>query len=77
MLIKRITIENKTSDKFNGEIAFYQAGTTEVLSCSVIVEGNKINIATTKHTWQMDVYETNTEELIFGNAGLIYYCKRF
>jgi hypothetical protein len=76
MLITRITIENKSSDEFNGEIAFSQSGTTEVLPCSVTIEDSKINIATTKHTWQMDMYEANAEEFIFGNAGLVYYCKR-
>jgi hypothetical protein len=76
LLITTLTIEDKSNSKFNSEVAFYQSEKTEVLPCSVTVDGNKINIVTTKHSWQMNVYKATKEEFIFGGPGLIYYCKR-
>jgi hypothetical protein len=76
-LITIINIENKTSSASNGEITFYHAGETTTLPCSVSVAGTKINITTSKHSWQTDAYKTDDNEFIFGNEALIYYAKRY
>ena len=76
-LIRKITIEDKTDNTSNGEITFYQVEKTETLPCFITVDGNKINIVTTKHSWQMDVYKVTEEEFIFGSPALMYYAKRY
>jgi hypothetical protein len=76
-LIKKLTIENKSTGEFNGEVTFYLSGKTETLPGSITVDDNKINIITTRHSWQMDVYKATKEELIFGNKELMYYTKPF
>ena len=76
-LIKNIIIENQSGSKFNGEVTFYQAEKTETLPCSIIVDGNKIDIVTSKRSWQMTVYKVDGQEFIFGSPALMYYAKRY
>lgn len=76
-LIKTITIENKNTSAPDGEITFYLAQKTETLPCSITLEGSRINIVTTKHSWQMDLYKASEEEFIFGTPALMYYAKRY
>ena len=74
-LISTIIIENNSNGSLS-EITFYIAGKTETLPCSITVEGNKINITTSRHSWKMDVYKASENELIFGSPALMYYCKQ-
>jgi len=65
-LIKMLMIENETNSETNGKVTFYLSGKTETLPASITVEESKLNIVTTKNSWQMDVYKATEEELIFG-----------
>jgi hypothetical protein len=75
-LIKTITIESNSDSAFNGQVTFYQDEKTETLPCSVTIEGTKLNIGTTEHSWQTDVYKASEQELVFGTQTLMYYTKR-
>ncbi|MEP6950639.1 MAG: hypothetical protein ABI863_15245 [Ginsengibacter sp.] len=73
-ILKIMNIENN-SDTANSEITFYVEEKSETVPCHVTLEGTKIHLATSKHSWLMDVYKADKKEFIFGSPELMYYCK--
>ena len=74
-LLKTLNIENKNNNTLNGEITFYMAEKSETVPCSITLQGTKIHLVTSQHTWLMDVYKADKKEFIFGSPELMYYCK--
>ena len=58
-----------------GELTFYQTEKLETLLCTISLNDGRMRIATSKDAWTMNVYKADGKELIFGDAGLMYYCK--
>jgi len=58
-----------------GELTFYQTEKLETLPCTITLNGERIHIATSKDSWNMNVYKADGKDLVFGDAGLMYYCK--
>ena len=73
-LLKTLNIENN-NNAVNGEVTFYLAEKTETVPCNIVLQGTKINIVTSKHSWLMDVYKADKNEFSFGTPELMYYCK--
>ena len=74
-ILKIINIENN-NDTANSEITFYVKGKSETAPCHITLEGTKIHLVTSKHSWLMEVYKADNKEFIFGSTELMYYCKR-
>lgn len=58
-----------------GELTFYQSEKLETLPCTISLSEERMRIATAKDSWTMNVYKADGKDLIFGNGGLMYYCK--
>ena len=58
-----------------GELTFYQTEKLETLPCTITLNGERIHIATSKDSWDMNVYKADGKDLVFGDASLMYYCK--
>ena len=58
-----------------GDLTFYQTEKLETLPFNIILNGEKIYIATAKDSWNYNVYKADGKELIFGDSSLMYYCK--
>jgi hypothetical protein len=74
-LLKTLNIENKNNNTLNGEITFYMAEKSETVPCTITLQGTKIHLVTSNHSWLMDVYKADKKEFIFGSPELMYYCK--
>jgi hypothetical protein len=74
-LLKTLNIENTNSNTYNCEITFYRAEKSETVPGNITLEGTKIYLITSKHSWLMNVYKADKKEFIFGSTELMYYCK--
>jgi uncharacterized protein YwgA len=74
-LLKTLNIKNTPNNINNAEITFYLEVKSETVPCSIILQGTKIHLVTSKHSWLMDVYKADKKEFIFGSSTLMYYCK--
>lgn len=75
-LVKEINVKeinDGTSGK--GEITFYLGGKLETQPCTITITGNKLAIATDKHSWMMNTYKADGSEFIFGDSNLMNYSK--
>jgi hypothetical protein len=67
--------EVKDDHTATGELTFYQTEKLETLPCTISLNDGRMRIATSKDSWTMNVYKADGKNLIFGDAGLMYYCK--
>lgn len=74
-LVKVMNITRAVGDNAYGNLTFFHSDRTDSMSCTITLSGQKLNIVTDKHSWQLSVYKANGSELVFGNPTLMYYCK--
>jgi hypothetical protein len=78
VLIRILNVTKATSNNTaTGELMFYSSEKLETLPCNITLNGEKIHIATSKDSWNMNVYKADGNNLVFGNTSLMYYCKPF
>lgn len=76
VLIRILNIQNiKDNKNATGEITFYKTEKLETLPCTILLDGERMHIATEKNTWNMNIYKADGRDLVFGDASLMYYCK--
>ena len=76
ILIRILNVtEIKDEHTATGELTFYQTEKLETLPCTITLSGERIHIATSKDSWNMNVYKADGKDLVFGDASLMYYCK--
>ena len=76
ILIRILNVTGIKNDKSaTGDLTFYQTEKLETLPFTIMLNGEKIHIATAKDSWNFSVYKADGKELIFGDASLMYYCK--
>ena len=68
-------IDIKSSSTATGEITFYKTEKLETLPCTIILDGEKMQISTEKNTWNVMVYKADGKDFVFGDPTLMYYCK--
>lgn len=76
-LIRILNIIGTNNNTATGEITFYRTEKLETLPCTITLNGERIHIATANDSWNMTVYKADGNDLVFGDASLMYYCKRF
>ena len=74
-LLKTLNIKNTPDTTNNGEMTFYLEAKSETVPCNITLQGTKIHLVTSKHSWLMDIYKADKKEFIFGNSILMYYCE--
>jgi hypothetical protein len=75
-LIKYLNITTKTGDNTaTGIITFYKGENSQQLPVTVTLNGTNIKIIAGQNTWDLSVYKADGKEFIFGNPGLLYFCK--
>lgn len=76
ILMRTLNVTEIKDDKnANGDLTFYQTEKLETLPFTIMLNGEKIHIATAKDSWNYKVYKADGKELIFGDKSLMYYCK--
>lgn len=78
ILIRTLNVTKATGDNIaTGELTFYSSEKLETLPCTITLNGEKIHIATSKDSWNMNVYKADGNNLVFGDTSLMYYCKPY
>ena len=76
-LIKYLNIKTKTTDSTAvGNITIYEGETSQQLPCTVSISGSTIKIIAGQNKWQLSVFQADANNFIFGNSGLMYFCKK-
>jgi hypothetical protein len=76
-LIRKLKILEKLSEgSFRGEIEFARFGQAVTQPCTLVFTGTSLSIITEGHTWNVEVYKADGQEMVLGKKGeLVYYLK--
>ncbi|MDQ6756701.1 MAG: hypothetical protein M3004_07175 [Bacteroidota bacterium] len=76
ILIRILNITTTQGDNIaKGEVTFYLTEKLQTQPCTVTLNGTKMHIVTANDSWSMNVYKADGKDFVFGDNGLMYYCK--
>jgi hypothetical protein len=76
LLIKNLNITTKKDEhSATGTILFYQGDNSQQLPCLVTLHGSDIKIVAGQRVWNLSVYQSDTDNFVFGSEALLYFAK--
>jgi len=76
LLIRYLNIiVKKDAHSATGNIEFYQGGNSQQSPCQVTVNGSDLKIVAGNKTWNLSVYQSDKDNLVFGTPTLLYFAK--
>jgi hypothetical protein len=76
-LIKSLNISAKTgANTASGNITFYKDQNIQQLPCTIILSETSIKITAGAHVWNMNTYQADAGNFVFGSSDLMYFSKK-
>jgi hypothetical protein len=76
-LIKNLNISAKTgANTASGDITFYKDKNIQQLPCTITLSETSIKIVAGANVWNLDTYQADANNFVFGNSDLMYYSKK-
>ena len=77
VLISILNITTTTGNNdAKGEVTLYRDERLVTVPCNISLNGGRMHITTEKHSWDVNVYKADGNNLVFGDPSLMYYCKQ-
>ncbi|HLY70313.1 MAG TPA: hypothetical protein VKR53_11340 [Puia sp.] len=76
-LIKNLNISAKTgANTASGDITFYKDQNIQQVPCTITLSETSIRITAGATVWNMNTYQADANNFVFGNSDLMYFSKK-